>query len=341
MSSFAKSILSIINKFRNSPESISKQISTFKTGLSRLKKKDPFLKEIDSFLSSLSNLPKMKDLTLNQDLTKSAEKEMKVYLDDENYPIIQEGNELQGKIPNTFLQSEPAMIFNEGADDAESVLLQTLLNKNDNNKVGRAVITDPEYTQIGICHENVNETNFIVLIFAKGVNDNKATSTLKAGAAVSSSKKVSSHKEGDVYGNEDLTELKQAFDLFDKDGSETIKIDDAIQAMKRMKFNETNPVVFGILNELAKEDVVSWDVFSNHVQNRMTNRVETDGLKTIFDLFIDDPKHETITFDTFKRICKEIGEELTEDELKHILSNTVDNGDEMTFGEFCLYLRGE
>ena len=336
MSSFAKSVLSELNKFRNSPESISKQISVFKTGLSRLKKKDPFLKEIDSFLSSLPKLPKMKDLTLNKDLTNSAEKEMKVYLDDEEYPTIQEGNELQGKIPNTFLKSEPVMIFNEGADDAESVLLQTLLNKNDNNKVGRTAITDPEYTQIGVYHENVNETNFVVLIFAKGESDNKAVTTLKAGA-VPSKKVVTSH----ITENEDLTELKQAFDLFDKDGSETIKIDDAIQAMKRMKFNETNPVLFEILNELAKEDVVSWDVFSNHVQNRMTNRIETDGLKTIFDLFIDDPKHETITFDTFKRICKEIGEELTEDELKHILSNTVDNGDEMTFGEFCQYLRGD
>ena len=337
MSSFAKTILTSINNFRNSPESISKQISVFKTGLSRLKKKDPFLKEIDTFLSTLSNLPKMKGLTLNNDLTKSAEKEMKVYLDDENYPTIQEGNELQGKIPNTFLQSEPAMIFNEGADDAESVLIQTLLNKTDTNKVGRAVLTDPEYTQVGICHENVNETNFIVLIFTKGEKDNKAASTLKAGAV----KKVAVNKGENTYDNEDLTELKQAFDLFDKDGSQTIKIDDAIQAMKRMKFDQTNPVLFGILNELAQEDVVSWDKFSNHVQNRMTDRVETDGLKTIFDLFIDDPKHETITFDTFKRICKEIGEELTEDELKHILSNTVDNGDEMTFGEFCQYLRGD
>ena len=337
MSSFAKTILTSINKFRNSPESVSKQISTFKTGLSRLKKKDPFLKEIDTFLSTLSNLPKMKDLTLNKDLTKSAEKEMKVYLEDENYPTIQEGNELQGKIPNTFLQSEPAMIFNEGADDAESVLIQTLLNKTDTNKVGRAVLTDPEYTQVGICHENVNETNFIVLIFTKGESDNKAASTLKAGAV----KKVAVNKGENVYDNEDLTELKQAFDLFDKDGSQTIKIDDAIQAMKRMKFDQTNPVLFGILNELAQEDIVSWDTFSNHVQNRMTDRVETDGLKTIFDLFIDDPKHETITFETFKRICKEIGEELTEDELKHILSNTVDNGDEMTFGEFCQYLRGD
>jgi Ca2+-binding EF-hand superfamily protein len=337
MSSFAKTILTSINKFRNSPESISKQISTFKIGLSRLKKKDPFLKEIDTFLSTLSNLPKMKDLTLNKDLTKSAEKEMKVYLEDENYPTIQEGNELQGKIPNTFLQSEPAMIFNEGADDAESVLIQTLLNKTDTNKVGRAVLTDPEYTQVGICHENVNEINFIVLIFTKGESDNKAASTLKAGAV----KKVAVNNGENAYDNEDLTELKQAFDLFDKDGSQTIKIDDAIQAMKRMKFDQTNPVLFGILNELAQEDVVSWDTFSNHVQNRMTDRVETDGLKTIFDLFIDDPKHETITFETFKRICKEIGEELTEDELKHILSNTVDNGDEMTFGEFCQYLRGD
>ena len=340
MSSFIKQILSEINKFRSSPECVTKPISTFKTGLSRLKKKDPFLKEIDSFLSELSNIESMKEFTLNKDLTKAAEKEMKVYLDDENYPLIQEGDELQGKIPNNFMSGNPVMLFNEGADDANSILIQTLLNKADSNRTGRSILTSPEYTQVGISHENVNETNFVVLIFAKEDKPQTVTAT-KATANASSTQKLHAKKERTEYEEEDLTELKQAFDLFDKDGSETIKIDDAIQAMKRMKFDETNPVLFGILNELAKEDVVSWETFSNHVQNRMTDRVETDGLKTIFDLFIDDPKHETITFDTFKRICKEIGEELTEDELKHILSNTVDNGDEMTFGEFCQYLRGD
>ena len=338
MSSFIKQILSEINKFRSSPECVTKPISTFKTGLSRLKKKDPFLKEIDSFLSDLPKLASMKEFSLNKELTKSAEKEMKVYLEDENYPLIQEGEELQGKVPNNFISSNPVMLFNEGADDASSILIQTLLNKADTNKTGRNILTNPEYTQVGISHENVNETNFVVLIFAK---EDKPQATPAASASATTSKKLHAKRERVDIEDEDMSELKQAFDLFDKDGSATIKIDDAIQAMKRMKFDETNPVLFGILNELTKEEIVSWETFSNHVHNRMTDRVETDGLKTIFDLFIDDPKHETITFDTFKRICKEIGEELTEDELKHILSNTVDNGDEMTFGEFCQYLRGD
>ena len=38
----------------------------------------------------------------------------------------------------------------------------------------------------------------------------------------------------------------------------------------------------------------------------MTDRETKEGLLTIFYLFIDDPKKNTITFETFKKICNEI-----------------------------------
>ena len=74
---------------------------------------------------------------------------------------------------------------------------------------------------------------------------------------------------------------------------------------------------------------------------RLTNRKNEDGLRTIFDLFIDNPKTKTITFETFKKICREIGETLTEEEMKHILANTTENGNEITFSDFCQYMKVE
>ena len=49
----------------------------------------------------------MKEFSLKKELTKSPEKKMKVYFDDENYPLIQEEEELQGKVPNSFISSNP------------------------------------------------------------------------------------------------------------------------------------------------------------------------------------------------------------------------------------------
>ena len=84
----------------------------------------------------------------------------------------------------------------------------------------------------------------------------------------------------------DLTELKQAFDLFDRDGSQTIKIEEVITAMKSMKFDETNPVLYEILNELTDKSTVSWPKFACHVIKRLSDRKTEDGLKTIFDCLL-------------------------------------------------------
>ena len=53
-------------------------------------------------------------------------------------------------------------------------------------------------------------------------------------------------------------------------------------------------------------------------RQRISDRKTEDGLRTIFELFIDNPKASTISVDTFKKICKEIGETLTDEELRRV-----------------------
>ena len=84
---------------------------------------------------------------------------------------------------------------------------------------------------MGISHDNVNETNFGVLIFAKE-DKPQVTPVSIASVSATASKKLHAKRERTDIEEEDISELKQAFDLFDKDGSATIKIDDAIEAMK-------------------------------------------------------------------------------------------------------------
>ena len=123
--------------------------------------------------------------------------------------------------------------------------------------------------------------------------------------------KKTAHVNREYVEEEDSGFLKQAFDLLDKDGTQTININDAINAMKRMKFDETNPDLFNLISTSAEDgDIVSWVQFSSYVNGGLKDRKTEEGLKTIFNLFIDNPDNETITFDTFKRICKEIGENI-------------------------------
>ena len=71
-----------------------------------------------------------------------------------------------------------------------------LLNKVDKEKKGRQILCISEYSQIGIANRGYEEENYYVLVFA----NNDCT------------------EEGEPeLSNLDLSELKQAFDLYDHD----------------------------------------------------------------------------------------------------------------------------
>ena len=76
---FEKDIFSHLNTFRQNPKSIQHQIEVLRKGISRLKPNDPFLKEIDSFVSTLDKIQKMSPLNLNHTLSQIAREEVKKY----------------------------------------------------------------------------------------------------------------------------------------------------------------------------------------------------------------------------------------------------------------------
>ena len=79
----------------------------------------------------------------------------------------------------------------------------------------------------------------------------------------------------------------------------------------------------------------SWPKFAFYVYNCITDRNTDAGLRTLFDLFIDDPEKETISLPTFRKICQEVGDNMSDDELKNILEITTQSGNDISFDDFC------
>ena len=316
---FEKDILSEINSFRANPRSIQHQIEVLQKGISRLRSNDPFLKEIDDFIRSIDSIPKMKSLILNKTLSQIAREEVKKFIKNEStYNPYLTGAQMKGIVPAGFLEQKAALIADSGADEAETVVPKILLNKIDKEKKGRQIICTPDYTQVGIASRESEGENYYVIIFA---NEDYI-------------------EEGDPQLPEgDLTELKQAFDLYDHDGSQKIRIKECIEGMKSVNFDKTNPILFDIICDLEGEEWCSWPKFAYHVYSSITDRNTDEGLRTLFDLFIDDPKKDTITFDTFKRICNEVGENMSDDEMKNILEITTQSGNDISFEDFCQYMK--
>lgn len=316
---FEKAIISEINSFRENPRSIQHQIEVLQKGISRLRANDPFLKEIDDFIHSINSIPKMAPLVINKTLSQIAREEVKKYIRNESsYNPYLTGAQMKGIVPSGFLEQNAALIADSGADEAETVVPKLLLNKTDKEKKGRKILCTPEYTQIGIASRESEGENYYIIILANEDCKEEGEPQLPVG---------------------DLTELKQAFDLYDHDGTQKIRIKECLEGMKSVDFDKTNPILYDIIRDLEGEEWCSWPKFASHVYNCITDRNTDEGLRTLFDLFIDDPNKDTITFDTFKRICNEVGENMSDEEMKNILEITTQSGNDINFEDFCQYMK--
>ena len=339
---FENDLFKELNSFRQNPKSIQHQIETFRKGISRLRPNDPFLKEIDDFIRTIDKIPKMSPLALNNTLSQVAKDEVKKYSRNESkYNPYLSGNQLKGIIPEGFLSQNPGLVADSGADEAQNVVPKLLINKNDKDKKGRKILCSPDYTQVGIANTEFDGENYYVLIFAnKGVEVPKAQVQAHAQPQTQPQPQIQVNEEGEPdLPNIDLTELKQAFDLYDHDGSQKIRIKECIDGMKLVNFDKTNPILFDIIKDLEDTEWCTWPKFAFYVYNCITDRNTDEGLRTLFDLFIDDPEKETISLPTFRKICQEVGDNMSDEELKNILEITTQSGNDISFDDFCQYMK--
>ncbi len=139
--------------------------------------------------------------------------------------------------------------------------------------------------------------------------------------------------------NEEVDEIRQAFDLFDTNGSGKIDPRELKAAMQSLGFDSKNPTIFQLIAELdtpeaAKQGGIDFDAFVEAINNKLGDKETKEGIRRIFDLFIDDANSDTITLAALRRIARELGENMTNEELKDMLERASSNGTELTFEEF-------
>jgi Ca2+-binding EF-hand superfamily protein len=138
---------------------------------------------------------------------------------------------------------------------------------------------------------------------------------------------------------DEVDEIRQAFDLFDTNGTGKIDPKELKAAMQSLGFDTKNPTIFQLIAELdtadaAKKGGIDFDSFVEAINNKLGDKESKDGIRRIFDLFIDDPQSDTITLASLRRIARELGEQMSNEELKDMLERASSNGTELSFEEF-------
>lgn len=152
-------------------------------------------------------------------------------------------------------------------------------------------------------------------------------------------KKTQKKVERPGLSSEEVDEIRQAFDLFDTNGTGKIDPKELKAAMQSLGFDSKNPTIFQLIADLdtsqaQKAGGIDFDSFVEAINNKLGDKETKEGIRRIFDLFIDDPNSDTITLNSLKKIARELGENMTTEELKDMLERASSNGTELTFEEF-------
>ena len=132
---------------------------------------------------------------------------------------------------------------------------------------------------------------------------------------------------------DEVTEIKAAFDLFDNDGSGTIAPAEVSAALASLG-SDHSASFFRLLDgisELGAE--ITFDQFLSHVVDRLGNRRSKEGVTRIFELF-DHDGSGVIDVSKLKRVAKELGESMSAEELEAAIQRVAGGKSEINVDDF-------
>ena len=136
----------------------------------------------------------------------------------------------------------------------------------------------------------------------------------------------------------ELNSVRKLFRLF-QDRNGTIDPHEVLSSMQTLKLNEKNPVVYEIFEEFDtpenSRNRLDYDEFVDLLNEKLADKDSQKALSRIYELFLGDSQGETLTFEAIKKVSQDVGEEMSDSQIRELLERAGQNGKELTYDEFC------
>ncbi|XP_052225539.1 centrin-3 isoform X2 [Dreissena polymorpha] len=143
--------------------------------------------------------------------------------------------------------------------------------------------------------------------------------------------------------DEQKQEIKEAFDLFDTDKDRAIDYHELKVAMRALGFDVKKTDVLKVLRDYDREGTgkITFEDFNEVMTDMMLERDPQEEILKAFKLFDDDSSGK-ISLRNLRRVARELGENMTDEELRAMIDEFDRDGDgEINETEFLAIMTGD
>ena len=115
---------------------------------------------------------------------------------------------------------------------------------------------------------------------------------------------------------DEIMEIKEAFNPFDTDGGGTIDPGELKAAMTSLGFEARNQTIYQMISDLDEDGsgTIDFKEFLDMMTARMSDKDSREDIQKVFKLF-DDDRSNHITILNLRRVARELGETMDDSEL--------------------------
>jgi centrin-1 len=137
-------------------------------------------------------------------------------------------------------------------------------------------------------------------------------------------------------------EVEEAFKLFKTEGSATINANELKVALHALGYEPKSSDLKEMISNIDKDGSgeITFEQFLEVMTSKMSERDSVDEIHHAYSLFALDENSKGITFENLRTIARELGEDMTDEELMEMISEAdVDNDGVVNDTEFLKILR--
>ncbi|KAM8987675.1 centrin-2 [Ara ararauna] len=127
---------------------------------------------------------------------------------------------------------------------------------------------------------------------------------------------------------EEKRDVREAFDLFDTDGPGYVDVKELKVAMRALGYEPRREEIKKMVSDIDKEgtEKISFSGFLRVITQKMIEKDSKEEILKVFKLF-DDDETGKISFKNLKHTARELGENLTDEELQEMIDEVDGDGD--------------